>query len=141
MKLTCGRKMLLGSLLETETRNWALFYSSKELCLLRSVCARPSRSHLFPRSLRDAALKDPENKDCLIRPYLGQEWGELDEDTKEQLTSLRNFPLYADVYETSTHRPSSYCQDMVLGLAAAHWSAQTNMNDVEFVRFKLIERD
>ena len=88
----------------------------------------------FAEEKREQALADPDNQDCLIRPYLGSRWSDLSaEQRKVGRDSLRNFPLYADELETLHMDPTLIASDMALGLATAHWIVKIDMTDVEFV--------
>ncbi|KAK3383185.1 hypothetical protein B0T24DRAFT_587861 [Lasiosphaeria ovina] len=67
-------------------------------------------------SLREEALRNNENKDCLVRVYLGSAQGKTD----ATCFSLRNFELHLNcIMETA--------------LAVMHWAAKTDARDVEFV--------
>lgn len=102
-----------------------------------------------PRIIRDSLIKsyfeiesqhkallDLNNKDCLIRPYLGQRLADLEEAQKNNYPpdGLRNIPLYLDqLSELEQLNPQQLAQSMALGLASAHWDAMINMRGVEFV--------
>ncbi|MCJ1334230.1 hypothetical protein MMC10_010937 [Thelotrema lepadinum] len=88
----------------------------------------------FEKEERAQALQNAENKDCLIRPYLGLRRKELDSEQKKvRRGTLRNFPLYFDELAALQMNPSIIASDMALGLAAAHWKCRIDMTDVEFV--------
>lgn len=90
--------------------------------------------HFFPLDDQEAALKNPENKNCLIRPYLGCRVAELDDDQKrDRLSTLRNFPLYLDELHDLNMNPVLIARDMALAVAGAHWTARVDLLDSEFV--------
>jgi hypothetical protein len=96
----------------------------------------PVRAALFdafaPSALennRAAELAKPENKDCLVRPYLGRRLGK---DPRPALR-LRNFPLYVDDMEKLSLDTHLYAKIMAQALAILHWKAGVDANDVEFV--------
>ena len=91
--------------------------------------------HLFfAEERKEQALANPDNQDCLVRPYLGLRRTDLNEEQRKiGRDSLRNFPLYADELETLQMNPALIASDMALGLATAHWIVQIDMTDVEFV--------
>jgi hypothetical protein len=90
--------------------------------------------HFFKPDTRKAALRDPINKDCLIRPYLGARFQDLGEvGQASERDNLRNFPLYVDELEELHMDPIMIAREMALGLAVAHWKAGIDMTDVEFV--------
>lgn len=85
---------------------------------------------------QNQALLDPHNKDCLIRPYLGRRFEDLDQDQKKNHPpdGLRNFPLYLDqLSRFEQMEPRQLARSMALGLASGHWQVGIDMLDVEFV--------
>lgn len=93
------------------------------------------KSH-FEIESQDEALLNLDNKDCLIRPYLGKRHEDLEEAQKNEYppNSLRNIPLYLDqLSEFDQLDPRQIARNMALGLASAHWEAMINMKGVEFV--------
>jgi hypothetical protein len=92
----------------------------------------------WPEERRQAALDDPENRDCMIRPYLQERWvyhegrgrRRLNNEQKE---SLRNFPAYLDDLEAMNIDCHAVARQIATGLAVGHWEAQHDMTDVEFV--------
>jgi len=90
------------------------------------------------------ALDDPDNEDCMIRPYLQERWAYHEGRGRkrlnnEQKESLRNFPAYLDDLEAMGIDCHAVARQIALGLAVGHWEAQHDMTDVEFViagRFK-----
>lgn len=88
---------------------------------------------LFPKEskpCKEAFLAKPENRDCLIRLYLGRR-----SESRPPLdnTHLRNFPLHIDEMEHLGLDTSSYAQTMAQTLAILHWKVGIDANDVEFV--------
>jgi hypothetical protein len=86
--------------------------------------------------IKGAFLHDtPEQEDCLIRPYLGRRLGPKDKrplSTKETFT-LRNFPLHVNEMEDIGLDTHHYAKIMARTLAALHWTAKIDANDIEFV--------
>jgi hypothetical protein len=96
---------------------------------------RPSREALirlyFPKEMRRSAFEDPENKACLVRPYLGQrrkEW-----EFSHPAIGLQNFPLYLDQIEELQLEAIQFSEEMAIGLAIIHWKAFLDGMDMEFV--------
>ncbi|KAJ5207515.1 Protein of unknown function DUF3669 zinc finger protein [Penicillium cf. griseofulvum] len=85
----------------------------------------------FPKETRCYAYEDPENRACLVRPYLGQrrkEW-----EFSHPALSLQNFPLYLDQIEELQLEAIRYSEEMAIGLAIIHWKAFLDGMDMEFV--------
>lgn len=88
---------------------------------------------------RQAALDDPENRDCMIRPYLQETWAYYGPRRKgkrlnnEQKDSLRNFAVYLDDLEVLNIDACAVARQIAAGLAVAHWEAQQDLTDAEFV--------
>ena len=78
---------------------------------------------------RDSHLAKPENKDCLVRLYLGRRFKEVTRST----IALRNFPLHANDMEHLGLDTSMYAKTIANALAIIHWEAKVDANDVEFV--------
>ncbi|KAF9246084.1 hypothetical protein DTO013E5_6580 [Penicillium roqueforti] len=96
---------------------------------------KPSREALirlyFPKKLRRSAYQDPDNKACLVRPYLGQRRGEW--EFSSPVLSLQNFPLYLDQIEELQLEATQFSEEMAVGLAIIHWRAFLDGMDMEFV--------
>jgi hypothetical protein len=96
---------------------------------------RPARNGLIDRYFDDDDLEraknEPENADCLVRVYLGEE--ETEEQQKRAFTSLRNFELRLNMIEELGLDAEEYAIEMALGLAVVHWGAQVDGMDMEFV--------
>lgn len=92
----------------------------------------------WPKERQQAAIDDPENWDCMIRPYLQERWvyhegrgrRRLNNEQKE---SLRNFPAYLDDLQAMGIDCHAVARQIALSLAVGHWEAQLDMTDVEFV--------
>ena len=82
-------------------------------------------------SIQQEAKEDPDNKDCLVRLYLGER--ESDRQQSEVYDSLRNFPLRLNMMEELELEVSELAEEMSIGLAIMHWQAQVDGMDVEFV--------
>jgi hypothetical protein len=78
---------------------------------------------------RELHLAKPENKDCLVRLYLGRR---LKEVTRSNV-ALRNFPLHVNDMEHMGLDTFMYAKIMAQALAVLHWQARVDANDVEFV--------
>ena len=85
------------------------------------------------------AKKDPDNKDCLVRIYLGDR--ESDRQQSEVYDSLRNFPLRLNMMEQLDLEVSELAKEMAIGLAIMHWQAQVDGMDVEYVLGSSATRD
>ncbi|KAL6707176.1 hypothetical protein ACN47E_004723 [Coniothyrium glycines] len=83
------------------------------------------------RNIKEAFLNKPENRDCLIRLYLGRR-----HDTRNaepRTVRLRNFPLHVNEMERLGLDTAAYAKTMAQALALLHWQAGIDGNDVEFV--------
>ncbi|KAI1173522.1 zinc finger protein-domain-containing protein [Nemania sp. FL0916] len=113
-------------------------YSACNLLLTERIHPVPEtiRHHLvkrfFPRKLAHDINADPNNHDCLIRPYLGKR-RRLYSKSVLSSYSLRNFPLHLDQIEELGLDAFVYSHCMAQALAFMHWSAKIDANDVEFV--------
>lgn len=105
-----------------------MFQPVREM-LVDRYCAAP---------LRDEIKRSWENRDCLIRPYLGRRRF-LNADGRpraKMFFSLRNLPLHLDQMEElgmSLDDMKIYAEAMAEALAVMHWRAGIDGNDVEFV--------
>ena len=82
-------------------------------------------------SIQQEAKEDPDNRDCLLRTYLGER-----ESARQQSVvydSLRNFPLRLNMMEELELEVSELAKEMAIGVAIMHWQAQVDGMDVEFV--------
>lgn len=77
------------------------------------------------------AKDDPDNKDCLVRIYLGER--ESLSQQSDFYDTLRNFPLRLNMIEDLELEVSELAKEMAIGLATMHWQAQVDGMDVEFV--------
>ena len=77
------------------------------------------------------ARDDPDNKDCLVRLYLGERESEEQEEAPH--SSLRNFPLRLNMMEEIDLDIFAMANEMAVGLAIMHWQAKVDAMDVEFV--------
>ena len=81
--------------------------------------------------IQQEAKEDQENKDCLVRMYLGDRESDLQQS--EVYDTLRNFPLRLNMMEDLELGVSELANEMAIGLAIMHWQAQVDGMDVEFV--------
>ncbi|THV87308.1 hypothetical protein D6D27_07468 [Aureobasidium pullulans] len=87
---------------------------------------------LCPRSVKkqkEAYLQKPENKDCLVRLYLGRR----EETSKNENVRLRNFPLHVNEMENLKLDTEMFAKSLARALSVLHWAAGVDANDVEFV--------
>ena len=99
--------------------------------------SRPIREALIDlyfddsEEIQEEAKNDLDNKDCLVRIYLGER------ETPKQATgcydSLRNFPMRLNMVEDLKLDKSAFAAEMAIGLAVIHWQAQIDAMDIEFV--------
>ncbi|QQK48080.1 P-loop containing nucleoside triphosphate hydrolase protein [Penicillium digitatum] len=96
---------------------------------------KPSREALiglyFPKEIHLSAYEDPDNKACLIRPYLGQRRGKW--EFSSPALSLQNVALYLDQIEELQLEAIQFSKEMAIGLAIVHWKACLDGMDMEFV--------
>lgn len=83
------------------------------------------------KSLRASVQANPENKDCLVRLYLGKRGP--GKRQQEKTFRLRNFPLLVNDLEVLKIDTTRIAEIMADALAILHWSANVDGNDVEFV--------
>jgi len=78
---------------------------------------------------KESFLLQQENKDCLIRIYLGRRQGRLASSTFK----LRNFDMTVNEMEFLHLDTAFYAETLAQTLAIIHWKAKLDANDVEFV--------
>jgi hypothetical protein len=83
-----------------------------------------------PEKLRSAARESVENKDCLIRLYLGRE---KHSDGYHFGFKLRNFPLHLNQMRDLDLDTKYFARAMAEALAVIHWVARYDAKDIEFV--------
>ncbi|OJD14492.1 hypothetical protein AJ78_05176 [Emergomyces pasteurianus Ep9510] len=86
----------------------------------------------FDPAERERALSSKENKDCLIRVYLGAYAPEEIGDGTWR-TSLRNFELYLDMAKNIDLDVVRVAKEMAVSLAIMHWEAMCDGMDTEWV--------
>lgn len=82
-----------------------------------------------PYANKRSILAPPENKDCLIRLYLGRRG----ERSDTQAFRLRNFDLMVNEMEELRLDIWKFAAVMAKTLAILHWSVRVDADDVEFV--------
>lgn len=100
---------------------------------------QPVRSALVdafaPKAVKDqkaSFLSRAENKDCLIRLYLGRRNDDHPPVSANNF-HLRNFPLHVNEMERLQLDLTYYAKLIAQALAIIHWRAKLDANDVEFV--------
>ncbi|KAL9105899.1 MAG: hypothetical protein Q9227_009010 [Pyrenula ochraceoflavens] len=80
-------------------------------------------------------LSRPENKDCLIRLYLGRRSSSRHQHPSSSTSpfKLQNFDLTLNEMETLNLPTTTYAKTMAQTLAILHWKANVDGNDIEFV--------
>ena len=81
------------------------------------------------RGRKAQILANPENKDCLVRLYLGRRADRLNSGTFK----LRNFDLTVNEMEELELDTQFFARVMAQALAVMHWKAEIDADDVEFV--------
>ena len=81
--------------------------------------------------IQQEAKDDKDNKDCLVRVYLGERESLAQQDGVYD--SLRNFPMRLNMLEDLDLEVTDLANGMALALATLHWQAQVDGMDVEFV--------
>ncbi|KAI4290203.1 MAG: hypothetical protein L6R35_000526 [Caloplaca aegaea] len=87
--------------------------------------------YYFDEDIVATAKQDPDNKDCLIRLYLGERESVQQRDSAYD--TLRNFPMRLNMMEDLDLEVLEYATQMAIGLATLHWQARVDGMDVEFV--------
>jgi hypothetical protein len=77
-------------------------------------------------------LAKPENKNCLIRIYLGRRATTKEKNNWRNI-GLQNFPLHVNEMEHLQLDTSLFAQIMAQTLAIVHWKAGVDDNDIEFI--------
>ncbi|KAJ5945299.1 hypothetical protein N7516_005467 [Penicillium verrucosum] len=113
------------------TRKTGYLFQVQRILPLPKPCREALIRLYFPKTMHESALKDPDNKACLIRPYLGQRRGER--ELSNPALSLQNFPLYLDQIEELELEAIQLSEEMAIGLATIHWKACLDGMDMEFV--------
>jgi hypothetical protein len=85
-----------------------------------------------PDELMENAFRDPANRDCLVRVYLGKRQAQFNPKTGKMFT-LRNFNLTLNHIECIKADPRHWADQMGRSLAILHWEAGVDAHDVEFV--------
>ncbi|KAL7815259.1 zinc finger domain-containing protein [Trichoderma gracile] len=95
--------------------------------------AKPTRKLLIERycapRIKQAALSDTANRDCLVRPYLGSMQGKIG----GLFFSLRNFKMHLNQMVDLQLDVKPIASSMGTAMAIMHWEARTDARDVEFV--------
>lgn len=91
--------------------------------IVDALCSKSTRKQ------KEAFLEQSENKDCLVRLYLGRRH----DTSKSENIRLRNFPLHVNEMEDLKLNTEMYAVTMARALAVMHWTAGVDANDVEFV--------
>ncbi|KAK1974399.1 zinc finger protein-domain-containing protein [Colletotrichum cereale] len=81
---------------------------------------------------KEEFLARPENKNCLIRMYLGRRHTTKMQDRVQNL-KLQNFPLHVNEMEDLGLDTAHFASLMANTLAIMHWGAMVDGNDVEFI--------
>lgn len=81
--------------------------------------------------IQEEAKNDLDNKDCLVRIYLGER--ETPKQAAGCYDSLRNFPMRLNMMEDLKLDKSAFAAEIAIGLAVIHWQAQIDAMDIEFV--------
>ncbi|EFQ28522.1 hypothetical protein CGRA01v4_07287 [Colletotrichum graminicola] len=90
---------------------------------------------LLPTTIRRRKqdfLTRPENKNCLIRTYLGRRHTTKAQNRIQNL-KLQNFPLHVNEMEQLGLDTAHFASLMANNLAIVHCGAMVNGNDVEFI--------
>ena len=74
--------------------------------------------------IQQEAKEDQDNKDCLIRLYMGER--ETIRQQNDGYDTLRNFPMRLNMMKDHDLDVDSWAKEMALGLAVIHWQAQIN---------------
>ncbi|CAI7590601.1 unnamed protein product [Penicillium discolor] len=77
-------------------------------------------------------LAKPENKNCLIRVYLGRRMTNKTNPNVKNF-KLRNFPLHVNEMEDLQLDTCAFAHVMAQTLAILHWKAGVDGNDIEFI--------
>ena len=115
------------------TRKTGYLFQVQRILPLPKPCREALICLYFPKAMRISACEDPDNKACLVRPYLGQRRGER--ELSNPALSLQNFPLYLDQIEELDldAEAMQFSKEMAIGLATIHWKACLDGMDMEFV--------
>ncbi|KAL6871775.1 hypothetical protein HDV57DRAFT_524694 [Trichoderma longibrachiatum] len=84
-----------------------------------------------PPHVKEAALSDDANRDCLVRPYLGSMQGKT--GGQGRFFSLRNFKLHLNQMADLQLDIEAMASRMGVAMAIMHWAAWTDARDVEIV--------
>ena len=96
---------------------------------LPRIVRRSLVQQFCPPHLREQALTDPLNRDCLIRLYLGRRA----KYTPVEDFTLRNFEADLTIVDDLKLEKLDHARTMALALAALHWTTKLDACDVEFV--------
>lgn len=82
-------------------------------------------------SVQEEAKDDQDNRDCLVRVYLGER--EPLAHQNDCYDTLRNFEMRLNMMEDIGLDLIGLASEMAIGLAIIHWQAQVDAMDSEFV--------
>ncbi|PNP60217.1 hypothetical protein THARTR1_00241 [Trichoderma harzianum] len=116
--------------------------AAKDLCHLptsvlvtQRIAPLPERARILlidkycaPR-IKETALGDASNKECLVRVYLGS----LEGRSERLFFSLRNFKLHLNQMVDLQLDIKTMAGRIGVAMALMHWAAETDARDVEFV--------
>ncbi|RFU82149.1 pre-mrna splicing factor atp-dependent rna helicase prp43 [Trichoderma arundinaceum] len=106
----------------------SVLVTERILPLPKSVRTLLIEKYCSPR-VKQAALDDIANKDCLVRVYLGSMQGK----TGGLFFSLRNFKMHLNQMLELQLDIKEMAGRMAIAMAIMHWAAKTDARDVEFV--------
>lgn len=87
-----------------------------------------------PEHLKERAIVDPLNKDCLVRVYLGKdEHPKTPGSRPPEFFTLRNFKLHLNQIKDLNLDVNTFATLMVNALVILHWEIKIDGGDVEFV--------
>ncbi|KAL7783587.1 zinc finger domain-containing protein [Trichoderma ceciliae] len=93
----------------------------------------PTRSSLIYKycdsRLKEMALADDANRDCLVRVYLGS----VQDKSDATFFSLRNFKMHLNQMAELQLDVEAMARRIAAAMAIMHWGAKTSARDVEFV--------
>ena len=116
---------------------WPKFREATSILMSERIHPLPSKirqmliSQYCPKEQQAAAIVNPDNRDCLMRLYLGRRLPTT--ILKSNEFSLRNFEADLAIIDDLNLEKYQYARAMAAALASIHWDSLIDGADIEFI--------